>query len=91
MVVFLKCCYVLYSVSANSFSSGHSFIYHKEIVEIYGDDALHDSYTSRDLFIESGKYSSLKEEILSNIDNARCGKMSRRDLFVSYECIWNIF
>ena len=33
------------------------------------DEICHDSYTYRDLYIDSGKYSSLKEEILSNTDN----------------------
>ena len=59
-------CFSIYTVTQNSFSCGYSFFYwpyyqHKDY--IFG------SHKGSELFIGSGKYKSLKEEILSNQDN----------------------
>ena len=53
-------------MSGSSFSSGYSFVYHHEM---RGNHVIQESYTMEDLFIESGKYLTLKEEILLNTDN----------------------
>ena len=57
-------------MSANSFSSGYSFVYVPKWAEgIRRDRIRHDGYRYKDLFIDRGKYLDLKEEILSNSDN----------------------
>ena len=52
----------------NSFSCGHSFFYWPKYQKEYGN-IQYGSYKGSELFIKKGKYNSLKDEILSNIDN----------------------